>query len=89
MNDVVWGLEFTMQLQESMEGTVLGGSTKDMKKALLTNTVIVDVESDVLFTSTDESSTMSQASKMTTTSSKSQPLTAGMVFSELQDPTAR
>ncbi|KAI4323850.1 hypothetical protein L6164_023425 [Bauhinia variegata] len=93
MNDVVWGLEFAMQLQESMEDTVLDGRTEDEKKgeerALLTNIVSVDVESDVLFTSTDESSTMSQASKMTTTSSVEQALLPGMVFSELLDPTAR
>ncbi|KAI4352427.1 hypothetical protein L6164_006680 [Bauhinia variegata] len=93
MNDLVWGLEFTIQLQESMEDTVLDGSTEDEKKgeerALLTNIVSVDVESDVLFTSTDESSTMSQASKMTTTSSEEQTRVPEMVFSELLDPTAR
>ncbi|KAI4323848.1 hypothetical protein L6164_023423 [Bauhinia variegata] len=72
MNEVVCGLEFTIQLHESIEGTVLVGSTEDEKKgkdsAFLTNTVSVDVESDMLFTSIDGLSTRPKVSLMTTTS---------------------
>ncbi|KAI4352438.1 hypothetical protein L6164_006688 [Bauhinia variegata] len=92
MNDVVWGLEFALQLQENIEGTVVGNSEVEKKgeeRALLTTILNDDVETDMLFTSTDESSNGSRASKMTTTSSEDRSLVSGMVFSELFDPTAR
>ncbi|KAI4297490.1 hypothetical protein L6164_037379 [Bauhinia variegata] len=93
MNDVVWGLEFAMQLQESMEGTVVSKTeveTKCKERALLKNiTNDDDVESNVLFTSTDESSNRSKASKMSTGSSEDHSLVSRMVFSELLDPTKR
>ncbi|KAI4346698.1 hypothetical protein L6164_007571 [Bauhinia variegata] len=65
MNDVVWGLEFTMQLQESIEGG-LEVVNKREEIALLKNSVNDVEENDVLFMSTDELSTRSKTSKMTT-----------------------
>ncbi|KAF7822392.1 receptor-like protein kinase FERONIA [Senna tora] len=96
MSDVVWGLEFALELQErSEEETLLGG-------ALCENTALLkkeskeeeeeeddDEESKMGFTSSEVTVSESKSSKMTISSSEDQALVSGLVFSELRDPTAR
>ncbi|XP_054820838.1 receptor-like protein kinase FERONIA isoform X2 [Prosopis cineraria] len=88
MNDVVWGLEFALQLQEGTEELVgldvaeIEGKSEE--SALLRKATNVE-ESKVGFTSSDES----KGSRLTTSSSEDQSLLSGSIFSELGHPTVR
>ncbi|XP_054787550.1 receptor-like protein kinase FERONIA [Prosopis cineraria] len=88
MNDVVWGLEFALQLQEGTEGLVGLDVTeiegRSEERALLRKATNVE-ESKVGFTSSDES----KGSRLTTSSSENQSLVSGSIFSELGHPTVR
>ncbi|XP_028758726.1 receptor-like protein kinase FERONIA [Neltuma alba] len=91
MNDVVWGLEFALQLQEGTEevgllvdeGEIEG---KSEERALIRKTTNVEErESKVGFTSSDES----KGSRLTSSSSEDQSLVSGLIFSELGHPSVR
>ncbi|XP_054802718.1 receptor-like protein kinase FERONIA [Prosopis cineraria] len=83
MNDVVWGLEFALQLQECTEELV-GLEGKGEERALLGKVANVK-DSLVVFTSSDES----KGSRLTTSSSENQSLISKSIFSELVHPTGR
>ncbi|XP_028796202.1 receptor-like protein kinase FERONIA [Neltuma alba] len=91
MNDVVWGLEFALQLQEGTEkvgllvdeGDIEG---KSEERALIRKTTNVEErESKVSFTSSDES----KGRRLTSSSSEDQSLVSGLIFSELGHPSVR
>ncbi|KAI9075443.1 hypothetical protein K1719_042600 [Acacia pycnantha] len=88
MNDVVWGLEFALQLQEGKEEEegldVAEIEGKSEERALIRKVTRVE-ESKEGFTSSDES----KASRLTTSSSENQSLSSGEIFSELGHPTVR
>ncbi|KAI9119172.1 hypothetical protein K1719_009847 [Acacia pycnantha] len=88
MNDVVWGLEFALQLQEGKEEEegldVAEIEGKSEERALIRKVTRVE-ESSEGFTSSDES----KASRLTTSSSEDQSLSSGVIFSELGHPTVR
>ncbi|KAK4281146.1 hypothetical protein QN277_012671 [Acacia crassicarpa] len=88
MNDVVWGLEFALQLQEGKEEEegldVAEIEGRSEERALIRKVTRVG-ESREGFTSSDES----KASRLTTSSSEDQSLSSGVIFSELGHPTVR
>ncbi|KAK4280308.1 hypothetical protein QN277_011947 [Acacia crassicarpa] len=85
MNDIVWGLEFAMQLQEGKEEEEgLDVEGKSEESALIRKVTRVE-ESREGFTSSDGS----KASRLTTSSSENQSLSSGVIFSELGHPTVR
>ncbi|XP_028758725.1 receptor-like protein kinase FERONIA [Neltuma alba] len=91
MNDVVWGLEFALQLQEGTEEVGLPVDEGEMEgkseeRALIRKTTNVEErESKVGFTSSDES----KGSGLTSSSSEDQSLVSGLIFSELGHPSVR
>ncbi|KAF7822394.1 receptor-like protein kinase FERONIA [Senna tora] len=85
MNDVVWGLEFALELQESM-------GEKELQEAIVEARHLLEKgkyeeeeeESEMRFTSSEGTGSESKSSKMTISSTDS-----GMVFSELRNPSER
>jgi len=101
MNDVVWGLEFALQLQESdhkdvrVDG-VLEIEKKDDQKTLLPKSKIDDSDdsidrfssSSVLVSTINSNSTGDQCSGSSSRES-SRLMSSGAVFSEIMNPLAR
>ncbi|XP_054803622.1 receptor-like protein kinase FERONIA [Prosopis cineraria] len=94
MNDVVGSLEFAMELQESTEGRERicdQSGTQNEKEDVLIKRELVkdDEESEVRFTSSDGTLSESKSSGMTNSSSDKEALNSRMIFSELNNLTAR
>ncbi|XP_030929976.1 receptor-like protein kinase FERONIA [Quercus lobata] len=103
MNDVVWGLEFTLQLQENAadeEVTLWGVEIEmmDAEKALIPNKSIVYDSSDMFSSSDGQVSSANSNSRVTVTSKEEQSfastdlngfMSAGAVFSEILIPKGR
>ncbi|KAL3568101.1 hypothetical protein D5086_030752 [Populus alba] len=98
MTDVVWGLEFALQLQESAEDSVIGAQTEkevDMKTPLKGSSID---DSSNLFSTGSELVVNSRILEMATTSSsdeqsflsnESEKMMSGAVFSEIMNPKGR
>ncbi|OWM84722.1 hypothetical protein CDL15_Pgr027509 [Punica granatum] len=94
MNDVVWGLEFALQLQENAEGmtpkaaVTMGGAINEDEVPL--NWTPSDSGSDFgqFISSGGEKSSMMTTTTSSSTSNDSQNLT-GAVFSEIMNPQGR
>ncbi|XP_034889161.1 receptor-like protein kinase FERONIA [Populus alba] len=98
MTDVVWGLEFALQLQESVEEYVIGAQTEkevDMVTPLKGSSID---DSSNLFSTGSELVVNSRILEMATTSSsdgqsflsnESEKMMSGAVFSEIMNPEGR
>ncbi|KAL9381063.1 hypothetical protein Peur_026720 [Populus x canadensis] len=98
MTDVVWGLEFALQLQESAEEYVKGAQTEkevDMESPLKGSSID---DSSNLFSTGSELVVNSRILEMATTSSsdgqsflsnESEKMMSGAVFSEIMNPKGR
>ncbi|KAG6743001.1 hypothetical protein POTOM_053945 [Populus tomentosa] len=98
MTDVVWGLEFALQLQESAEENVIGAQTEkevDMVTPLKGSSID---DSSNLFSTGSELVVNSRILEMATTSSsdeqsflsnESEKMMSGAVFSEIMNPKGR
>lgn len=98
MTDVVWGLEFALQLQESAEEYVIGAQTEkevDMVTPLKGSSID---DSSNLFSTGSELVVNSRILEMATTSSsdeqsflsnESEKMMSGAVFSEIMNPKGR
>ncbi|KAK4577440.1 hypothetical protein RGQ29_027801 [Quercus rubra] len=103
MNDVVWGLEFTLQLQENAadkEVTLRGVEIEmmDAEKALIPNKSTVYDSSDMFSSSNGRVSSTNSNSRVTVTSKEEQSfsttdlngfMSVGAVFSEILIPKGR
>ncbi|KAL4620294.1 hypothetical protein ACB092_06G143200 [Castanea dentata] len=102
MNDVVWGLEFTLQLQENARNEEVSPhqfeiEMMDAEKALIPKS-IVDDSGDIFSSSDGQMSSTNSNSKVTITSKEDQSLASldsdglmsvGAVFSEIYIPKGR
>ncbi|KAM3697319.1 hypothetical protein ACJW31_06G103400 [Castanea mollissima] len=102
MNDVVWGLEFTLQLQENARNEEVSPhqfeiEMMDAEKALIPKS-IVDDSGDLFSSSDGQMSSTNSNSKVTITSKEDQSLASldsdglmsvGAVFSEIYIPKGR
>ena len=103
MNDVVWGLEFTLQLQEnaaSKEVTLRGVEIEmmDAEKALIPNKSIVYDSSDMFSSSDRQVSSINSNNRFTVMRKEEQSfastdlygfMSTGAVFSEILIPKGR
>ena len=98
MTDVVWGLEFALQLQESAEDYVIGAQTEkevDMETPLKGSSI--DDSSDLFSTGSElvvnsrilEMATTSSSDEQSFLSNESEKMMSGAVFSEIMNPKGR
>ena len=102
MNDVVWGLEFTLQLQENAGNEKVSShqfeiEMMDAEKALIPKS-IVDDSGDIFSSSDGQMSSTNSSSKVTITTKEDQSfasldsdrlMSVGAVFSEISIPKGR
>jgi hypothetical protein len=98
MTDVVWGLEFALQLQESAEEYVKVAQTEkevDMETPLKGSSI--DDSSDLFSTGSElvvnsrilEMATTSSSDEQSFLSNESEKMMSGAVFSEIMNPKGR